>query len=80
MKAELADRYVEASVARMMSYRVVTMQAKGLIPNHEASMTKLFASELTQRISRTGMKVLGLYGQLYGEGAPHAAAATRAAT
>ena len=70
VKAELADRYIEASVARLMSYRVVTMQAKGLIPNHEASMTKLYASELTQRISRTGMKVLGLYGQLWGEGAP----------
>ncbi len=70
VKAELADRYVETMVARLMSYRVVTMQAKGLIPNHEASMTKLFASELSQRISRTGIKVLGLYGQLYGPGAP----------
>jgi alkylation response protein AidB-like acyl-CoA dehydrogenase len=70
VKAELADRYVEATVAKMMSYRVVTMQAKGLIPNHEASMTKLFASELAQRIARTGVKVLGLYGQLYGAGAP----------
>jgi alkylation response protein AidB-like acyl-CoA dehydrogenase len=70
LKTELADRYVEAQVSRLMSYRVVTMQAKGMIPNHEASMTKLFASELGQRISRTGMKVLGLYGQLYGDGAP----------
>jgi alkylation response protein AidB-like acyl-CoA dehydrogenase len=70
VKAELADRYVEASVARMMSYRVVTMQAKGMIPNHEASMAKLFSSELNQRISRTGMKVLGLYGQLWGDSAP----------
>jgi alkylation response protein AidB-like acyl-CoA dehydrogenase len=70
LKAELADRYVEANVSRLMSYRVVTMQAKGMIPNHEASMTKLFASELGQRIARTGMKVLGLYGQLYGDGAP----------
>ena len=70
VKAELADRYVEANVARMMSYRVVTMQAKGMIQNHEASMTKLFASELNQRIARTGMKVLGLYGQLYGADAP----------
>jgi alkylation response protein AidB-like acyl-CoA dehydrogenase len=70
VKTELADRYVEASVARLMSYRVITMQANGLIPNHEASMTKLFASELGQRIARTGMKVLGLYGQLYGDEAP----------
>ena len=70
LKTELADRYVEANVARLMSYRVVTMQAKGMIPNHEASMTKLFASELNQRIARTGVKVLGLYGQLYGDDAP----------
>jgi alkylation response protein AidB-like acyl-CoA dehydrogenase len=40
------------------------MQAKGLVPNYEASMTKLFASELSQRIARTGIKVAGLYGQL----------------
>src|SRR5207302_5763058 len=32
-KMELADRYVEANVARLMSYRVITMQAKGMIPN-----------------------------------------------
>ena len=70
LKTELADRYVEANVARLMSYRVVTMQAKGMVPNHEASMTKLFASELNQRIARTGMKVLGLYGQLFGDDAP----------
>ena len=70
VKMDLADRYIEAGVAKLMSYRVVTMQAKGLIPNHEASMTKLFASELTQRIARTGVKVLGMYGQLWGDGAP----------
>jgi alkylation response protein AidB-like acyl-CoA dehydrogenase len=70
VKMELADRFVEANVARLMSYRVVTMQAKGMIPNHEASMTKLFASELNQRIARTGIKVLGLHGQLYGDEAP----------
>ena len=70
VKMELADRYVEANVAKLMSYRIVTMQAKGMIPNHEASMTKLFASELNQRIARTGIKVLGLYGQLYGDAAP----------
>ncbi len=70
VRYEVADRYVEVNVARLMSYRVITMQAKGMIPNHEASMTKLFSSELGQRISRTGMKVLGLYGQTYGSAAP----------
>ena len=55
----LADRWIEAHVAQMMSYRVVTMQNAGLIPNHEASMTKLFTSELSQRIAALGMKLTG---------------------
>ena len=64
VRYELADRLLETHVARTLSYRVVTMQAKGLVPNYEASMTKLFSSEMGQRIARTGMKVAGLYGQL----------------
>ena len=64
LRYELADRLVEANVAKMLSYRVVTMQNTGLVPNHEASMTKLYASELNQRIARTSIKVAGLYGQL----------------
>jgi alkylation response protein AidB-like acyl-CoA dehydrogenase len=68
VRNELADRLIEAKVARLLSYRVITMQAKGLVPNYEASMTKLYASELGQRISRTAIKVTGLYGQLLGEG------------
>ncbi len=62
IRLELADRLVEANVAKMMSYRVVHMQNVGMIPNHEASMAKLFSSELGQRISRTGLKMTGLFG------------------
>jgi alkylation response protein AidB-like acyl-CoA dehydrogenase len=71
LKYELADRLMESQISRMLSYRVVTMQAKGMVPNYEASITKLFASELNQRIARTGMKVTGLYGQLLA-GSEHA--------
>lgn len=67
----LADRYIEAQTAMMISYRIVSMQSQGMIPNHEASMAKLYAMELNQRIQGTAMKVLGLYGQLQG-GDPHA--------
>ena len=63
----LADRYIEAQTAMMISYRIVSMQSQGMIPNHEASMAKLYAMELNQRIQGTAMKVLGLYGQLGGE-------------
>jgi alkylation response protein AidB-like acyl-CoA dehydrogenase len=64
LRYELADRMIETEMARMLSYRVVSLQARGLIPNYEASMMKLFNTELNQRISRTAQHMLGLYGQL----------------
>jgi alkylation response protein AidB-like acyl-CoA dehydrogenase len=64
VRYELTDRLIEAHTARLLSYRVITMQNKGMVPNYEASMTKLYASELGQRVAKTAMKVTGLYGQL----------------
>jgi alkylation response protein AidB-like acyl-CoA dehydrogenase len=65
LRVELADRLIEAHVAKMLSYRVVSMQDRGLIPNYEASIAKLYNTELTQRVARTGMKVVGLYGNVF---------------
>jgi alkylation response protein AidB-like acyl-CoA dehydrogenase len=59
---DLVDRYIETNVARMLSYRVIHMQNVGQIPNMEASMAKLFMTELSQRVARTAMKTTGLYG------------------
>jgi alkylation response protein AidB-like acyl-CoA dehydrogenase len=70
LRLELADRMIEVELVRLMAYQIVSMMGRGLIPNYQASMLKLFASELGQRISRTGMNVLGLYGGLYGKEAP----------
>ena len=64
VRLELADRFIEATAARLISYRIVTMQDQNLIPNYEASMAKLYAMELNQRIASTAMHVEGLYGQL----------------
>jgi alkylation response protein AidB-like acyl-CoA dehydrogenase len=64
LRYELTDRMLETEIARMFSYRVVTLQNRGLIPNYEASMMKLYNAELNQRIARTGVRTLGLYGQL----------------
>jgi alkylation response protein AidB-like acyl-CoA dehydrogenase len=71
VRYELVDRLVEANVAKMLSYRVVHMQNAGMVPNHEASMAKLFSSELGQRIARTSMKVVGLYGVAWDAQSPH---------
>lgn len=64
VRREFADRWIEAEVAKMLSYRVISMQANNLIPNHEASMCKLFSSELSQRIANLSMHMYGMYGNL----------------
>ncbi len=77
IKTELADRMVEANVAKMLSYRVISMQDRGMIPNYEASIAKLFNTELQQRVARTGMKVVGMYGNVLGSSSPYATARGR---
>ena len=67
----IADLWLSLEVTRLLSYRVVSMQAKGLVPNYEASIIKVFNSEYIQRQARVGMGIMGLYGGLWDEG-PHA--------
>ena len=69
-KDEFADRWIEAAVAKMLSYVVITIQSNGRVPNHEASIAKLFNTELSQRIARTAMKMTGTNGLLLGGKAP----------
>jgi len=70
LRYELADRAIEAEAARLMSYKVISMQNAEMIPNKEASIAKLYSSELEQRLALTGLKTLGLYAQLSDGGAP----------
>ncbi len=71
VREALAERWIEAATAKMLSYRVIGMQAAGEIPNAEASIAKMFSTELSQRIARTAIKMLGTAGQLNGgENAP----------
>ena len=64
IRHKLAELWVETEVSRMMSYRVAAMQQKGQVPNYEASVVKVFATEASQRMYNFGTKMLGLYGQL----------------
>jgi alkylation response protein AidB-like acyl-CoA dehydrogenase len=68
---ELADRWIELQVGFNIAYRIPFLQSQGVIPNHEASVSKLYGSELSQRIAGTGMHLLGLEGQVV-PGSPHA--------
>jgi alkylation response protein AidB-like acyl-CoA dehydrogenase len=64
VRHRLADLKIEFEVGRMLSYRVAWLQSQGRVPNYEASVSKLYGSELTQRLARTGMQLMGLGGQL----------------
>ncbi|MDA0366278.1 MAG: acyl-CoA dehydrogenase family protein [Chloroflexi bacterium] len=64
-RLQMADRWVEADIARLFSYRNITIQARSMVPNHEASMSKLFTSELGQRIAATNLKLYGLHGTIW---------------
>ncbi len=65
----IADLWIDLEMAQLLSYRVVSMQARGLVPNYEASIIKVFTSEYVQRQARIGAGIMGLYGQLW-QGSP----------
>lgn len=60
----LAALRVEYEVGRWLAYRVAYLQEQGHVPNHEASMSKAFGSEMQQRLARYLINVMGLSGQL----------------
>ncbi|MGE5595845.1 MAG: acyl-CoA dehydrogenase family protein, partial [Hyphomicrobiales bacterium] len=70
-RTAIAERAIEAEIARLISYRVISIQKRGEVPNYEASMNKLYGSEVRQRVAQTGMRILGLTGGLY-RGEPRA--------
>ena len=60
----LAEWQMEAEVGRIIGYRVAWMQSQGRVPNYEASMSKVFNTESTQRGARRAINILGLHGAL----------------
>jgi alkylation response protein AidB-like acyl-CoA dehydrogenase len=65
LRGDLADRFIETEVMFNFSFRIISMQDRGLIPNYEASTSKLFNSELVQRMANTGVKVFGMHSNIW---------------
>ncbi len=65
VRAEIADRLIEADVGNNFTMRIASMQAAGLVPNYESSIGKLFNATLSQTVQRAGMKAFGLYATLW---------------
>jgi alkylation response protein AidB-like acyl-CoA dehydrogenase len=70
-RAELVNRAIEVEVLRGLSQGVAELQFKGRTPVHQASVLKLYHTELAQRIASTGMKMIETHG-LLGRGEEHA--------
>lgn len=64
VRQKLAEMAIQLEACKLLYYRLPFMLDKGLVPNYESSMEKLFVTEVMQHIARTGMEVLGVYGQL----------------
>jgi len=64
---ELANRKIELEVMRALSDRVARKQLAGSNLANEASILKLFHTELNQRLAGTAMKLAGQYGLLSSE-------------
>lgn len=62
--AAFAELSIEVDIARWLAYRVATMQAQGKIPNYEASMAKVFGTEMQQRLASFAVNLLGPFGLL----------------
>jgi hypothetical protein len=64
IRHELAERHMEFEIGRWLCYRVAQMQSEGKVPNSEASVSKVFGTELQRQMGITGMRVLGMAGQI----------------
>ncbi|MEX2229434.1 MAG: acyl-CoA dehydrogenase family protein [Dehalococcoidia bacterium] len=73
VRGEIADRYIESEVMFQFSFRIISMQHRGLVPNYEASTSKLFNSELSQRLSLTATRAFGLHANRWEDDVPAAA-------
>jgi len=65
VRRAIADRAIEVEVLRGLSDHVADMQNRNQVPNHEASIVKLFHTELSVRLAATAMQLIGPHGMLY---------------
>ncbi len=64
VRHRLAELHIEFRVGRLLAYRVAWMQGQGLVPNTEASVAKLFSTELQARFASAAVNMLGAEGML----------------
>jgi alkylation response protein AidB-like acyl-CoA dehydrogenase len=64
VKTILAELIMEVEVLKMLNYQVAWLITNGVVPYAEASMVKVFGSQLYQKVNQTLLQIMGQYGQL----------------
>jgi alkylation response protein AidB-like acyl-CoA dehydrogenase len=64
VRQRVAQAYIEASIFRMLSLRSLATSQQGRPPGPEASLTKLYMSELDRRLHETAVNLQGMSGNL----------------
>ena len=62
IRAMIADMATEIDAARLLAYRALDMEDKGLRHTKETSMAKLYTSEMVERVTERAMHIHGGYG------------------
>lgn len=64
LRQKLAAAYIDVDIMRLNNYRSITSHLRGQAPGPEASLDKLYWSEMHQRIQEIGQEILGPLSQL----------------
>ena len=64
IRDKLADIAIDIEVAYMFFWQTAWMLDSGLVPNIEASVLKLTATQLSRTLANTAVDVMGPYGEL----------------
>ena len=62
IRAMLVDMATEIDAARLLTYRALHMEERGLKHTKETSMAKLYASEMADRVTYKAIQIHGGYG------------------
>jgi len=64
VRQKLSDLYMGFQIGRLLTYRTAWILARGVVPNYEASMIKVFHSELSQKLAQAVIEIAGHKGLL----------------
>ena len=65
IRQNLAELSIELEIAKFFALRIPWLLDRHVVPDKEAAMLKIYVSELDEKLSNTGVQILGHYGLLH---------------